>query len=108
VDPRLPSSLRRELSDLYGVEVEPGTIGSLPYVGSLAVATNKGAVTSPLISDEERGLLEDLLKVESEPCTVNGGLNLPKCGLAANIHGILVGSATLGHELAVLTKALGF
>lgn len=108
VDPRMPSKLRRELADLYDVEVEPGTIGGLPYVGSLAVATNRGAVTSPLISDEERGLLEDLLKVDSEPCTVNGGLNLPKCGLAANIHGVLVGSATLGHELAALTRALGF
>ncbi|MGC8962293.1 MAG: translation initiation factor IF-6 [Candidatus Bathyarchaeia archaeon] len=107
VDPRLPSRLRRELSDLFGVEVQPGTIGGLTYVGSLAVATNKGAVTSPLISEEERGLLEDLLKVESEPCTVNGGLNLPKCGLTANVHGVLVGSTTLGHELAILTRALG-
>ncbi|MEM2123198.1 MAG: translation initiation factor IF-6 [Candidatus Bathyarchaeia archaeon] len=108
VDPRLPSKLRRMLADLYDVEVESGTIGSLPYVGSLAVATNRGAVTSPLISDEEKRLLEDLLKVESEPCTVNGGLNLPKCGLTANIHGVIVGSTTLGHELAVLTRALGF
>lgn len=108
VDPRLPSSLRRRLTDLYDVEVEPGTIGTLPYVGSLAVATNKGAVTSPLISDEEKEGLEDLLKVNSEPCTVNGGVGLPKCGVAANIHGLIVGSTTLGHELATLTRALGF
>lgn len=108
VDPRLPSSLRRELTDLYNVEVEPGTIGALPYVGSLAVATNKGAVTSPLISYEEKEKLEELLKVDSEPCTVNGGMKLPKCGLAANVHGLIVGSTTLGHELATLTRALGF
>ncbi len=108
IDPGLPSNLKKTLRDTYDVEVESGTIGNLPYVGSLAVATNRGAVSYPLISDDELGLLENLLRVRTEPCTVNGGVKLPKCGLSANTFGVLIGSTTLGHELATLTEALGF
>ena len=44
-----------------GVEAVPGEIAGLPYVGSLAVATNKGVVAHPLLKDSERKLLEDVL-----------------------------------------------
>ncbi len=108
VDPRLPSSFRRILRDTYDVEVAAGTIGVRSYVGSLAVATNKGGVTSPLIIDEEKEMLDNLLGIKSENCTVNGGFKLPKCGVSANTNGVLVGSTTRGSELAILVEALGF
>jgi translation initiation factor 6 (eIF-6) len=81
-------------------------IGERSYVGSLGVATTKGVVTSPLITDNEKALVEDTLKIKVDVSTVNGGDNLIKCGLAANSQGTLLGSNTLGHELAAILNAL--
>jgi len=107
VDPRLPSGLLRTLSRLFGVEVRRGRISGLPYVGALAVATNSGVLAHPSISEEERRLIEDSLKVPVGTGTVNFGIGFVKAGLLANTKGAVVGSATTGPELMGISRALG-
>ena len=46
-DPRMKEPQIKEISEALGVEVFPGQIAGLPYVGSLAVATNKGVLAHP-------------------------------------------------------------
>jgi len=58
VSPNLPKSLINKLADNFGVEVAPGVINGLPYVGSLAVTTNKGVLANPFIKEEEKKLLK--------------------------------------------------
>ena len=48
VDPRFKENEIKKISEALGVEAVPTEIAGLPYVGSLAVATNKGVLSSPV------------------------------------------------------------
>ncbi len=49
VDPRFKENEIKQISETLGVEAVPTEIAGLPYVGSLAVATNKGVLAHPLL-----------------------------------------------------------
>lgn len=106
VDPRLKEQDIREISDTLGVEAVPSEIADLPYVGSLAVATNKGIVAHPLLKDSERKLLEDVLKVPVDVGTINCGIPYVGTGLIGNSHAAIVGSLTTGPEIFIIGNAL--
>ena len=44
----------REIQEVLDVEVVPGEIAGLPYVGSIATATNKGVLAHPLLRSRTR------------------------------------------------------
>lgn len=96
----------RKISDTLGVEVVPGEIAGLPYVGSLAVATNKGVLTHPSLKEEERKLLMDVLKARVHVGTVNNGIPYVSSGLIGNNSGVVTGFTTTGPELFVIGQAL--
>lgn len=102
---KLTSSQLRFLSDVFDVEVEFGCIDSLPYVGSLAVATNKGVLVDPSVKPEEEEVLRSILGVPVYKGTVNNGNRFVKIGLVANSYGLVVGSSTRGFELTRITEA---
>ncbi|MEM2688427.1 MAG: hypothetical protein QXR01_01065, partial [Candidatus Bathyarchaeia archaeon] len=97
----------RKIADTLGVEAVPGEIAQLPYVGSLAVATNKGVLAHPLLKEEERKLLEDVLKVPVDVGTVNCGIPYVGTGLIGNSHAVVAGSLTTGPEIFIIGHALG-
>jgi translation initiation factor 6 len=78
----------------------------MPYVGSLAVATNKGALVHPLVKDSERKLLQDTLKVPVDLGTVNCGIPYVRTGLICNSHTAVAGSLTTGPEMFIIGNAL--
>jgi translation initiation factor 6 len=106
VDPRLKTSEIELISKTLGVPAVPGEIASLPYVGSLAVATNKGVLTHPLISEEEKKTLADIFKVPVEVGTINCGIPYVGTGLIANSHAAVAGSMTTGPEMFIIGNAL--
>jgi len=106
VDPRLKTSDVSEISEILDVEAVPGEIAGLPYVGSLAVATNKGVLAHPLLKDLERKLLEDVLKVPVDVGTINCGIPYVGTGLICNRHAAIVGSLTTGPEMFIIGNAL--
>ncbi|MEM3732663.1 MAG: translation initiation factor IF-6, partial [Candidatus Bathyarchaeia archaeon] len=106
VSPFFPKKLIKKLTDVFGVEIALGMINSLPYVGSLAVATNKGVLANPFIKDDEKKLIEEILKVPVFTGTVNNGVLFPKSGLLANSKGAIAGSLTSGKELMTITQAM--
>jgi translation initiation factor 6 len=106
VDPRFKDSEIMQIADTLGVEAIPGEIAGLPYVGSLAVATNKGVLAHPLLDAEERKLLEDILKVPVDVGTVNCGIPYVGTGLVGNSHAAVAGSMTTGPEMFIIGNAL--
>jgi translation initiation factor 6 len=106
VDPRLKEADLKIISDTLCVEAVTGEIAGLPYVGSLAVATNKGVLSHPLINDSERKKLEEVLHVPADVGTVNLGVPYVGTGLIANSHAAIVGTFTTGPEIFIIGNAL--
>jgi len=105
-DPRLMGKDLASATDALGVEVVSGEIAGLPYVGSLATATNRGALAHPLSKEEEQQLLREVLKVPVDVGTVNCGIPYVGTGLIANSHGAVAGYVTTGPELFIIGQAL--
>ena len=106
VDPRFKEPQIKQIAETLGVDVVAGEIAGLPYVGSLAVATNKGVLAHPLLKDEERKILESVLKVPVDVGTVNCGIPYVGTGLIGNKHAAVAGSMTTGPEIFIIGNAL--
>ena len=106
VDPRFKTSEIKQISETLGVEAVPTEIAGLPYVGSLAVATNKGVLAHPLLKDEERKILETVFKVPVDVGAINCGVPYVGTGLLANSHSAVAGSMTTGPEMFIIGNAL--
>lgn len=89
-----------------GLQPSYSKIGTLPFVGALAIATNIGALLSPDTLQEQQSVIESALKVNAELSTTNGGVPFVKSGILANSKGAVVGPLTRGAELMQITKAL--
>ncbi|MCW4052416.1 MAG: translation initiation factor IF-6 [Candidatus Bathyarchaeota archaeon] len=105
-DPRLKTGTINELSDTLGVEVAPGEVAGLPYVGSLALATNKGVLAHPLIKEEEQKLLKEMMKVPVDLGTINCGIPYVSTGLIGNSSNVVAGSLTTGPEMFIIGQSL--
>ena len=106
VDPRFKPAEIRKISDALGVEAVPTEIAALPYVGSLASATNKGVLTHPQLKEEEKKIIESVLKVPVDVGTVNCGIPYVGTGLIANSKAAVAGSMTTGPEMFIIEHAL--
>ena len=106
VDPRLEKWKIRHVSDTLDVETIPGKIAGLPYVGSLAVATNKGVLTHPLVDEQERSILNNVLKVPVDLGTINCGIPYVGTGMIGNKNAAVVGLLTTGPEMFIIGHAL--
>jgi len=106
VDPRFKENEITLIADALDVEVVPTEIAGLPYVGSLATATNKGVLAHPMLKDEERKTLESVFKVPVDVGTINCGVPYVGTGLLANSHAAVAGSMTTGPEMFIIGNAL--
>jgi translation initiation factor 6 len=106
VDPRFKESEVKQIAETLGVDAVAGEIAGLPYVGSLAVATNKGVLAHPLLEDDEKKVLEDVFKVPVDVGTVNCGIPYVGTGLVGNSHAAVAGSMTTGPEMFIIGNAL--
>ena len=102
VDSRLEASEIRDISEALGVEAVPSEIAGLPYVGSLAATTNKGALAHPLLKDSECKLLRDVLKIPVDVGTINCGIPYVGTGLIGNSYAVVAGSLTTGPEMFII------
>ncbi|UCF44705.1 MAG: translation initiation factor IF-6 [Candidatus Bathyarchaeota archaeon] len=106
VDPRFKEAQIKHIVETLGVDAVTGEIAGLPYVGSLAVATNKGVLAHPLLKDEERKTLESVFKVPVDVGTINCGIPYMGTGLIGNCHAAVAGSLTTGPEMFIIGNAL--
>lgn len=108
VHPGLSSKACETVEQTLGVKVEKGTIGGLKTVGMAGVATNRGLLVHPRISEEEIAVLEGLFALPVDVGTVNLGSPLVGSGMLANSQGYFAGIGTSGPELGRIEDALGF
>jgi translation initiation factor 6 len=106
VDPRFKEPEIRQIADTLCVEAVPAEIAGLPYVGSLAVATNKGILAHPMLQDEEKKTLETVFKVPVDVGTINCGIPYAGTGLIGNTRAAVAGSMTTGPEMFIIGNAL--
>ena len=77
-------------------------------MGMAGVATNKGLLVHPRVSEQEMAVLEELFELPVDVGTVNLGSPLVGSGLLANSYGYLAGDETTGPELGRIEDALDF
>lgn len=106
IHPDASPEIANALSTDLKVKTTQGAVCGLPFVGSLGIATNKGAILSPNTRKEEQAVIESALHVEAELGTTNGGVPFVRSGILANSKGAVVGPLTRGAELMQLSRAL--
>ena len=107
IHPATSEEIVKALTDELNLQPVSGTLGSLPFVGALGIATNKGAMLSPSTSQQERAVASNALHVEVDLSSTNGGVTFVKSGILANSKGAVVGSLTRGAELMQASRTLG-
>jgi translation initiation factor 6 len=100
----LEKKILHQLEDVLDVELVYSQIAGLPYVGSLAVATNTGVLVHPLLQDDEKKVLMDVLKVQVNVGTINGGNPFISSGILVNDHGVIISHLTTGPEIMVISN----
>lgn len=96
----------QDIKDTLGVPIQTMSIGGFVQVGSMVVATNAGAIVHPKANDAEISRISEILQVEAEPATVNGGSPFLSSAIIANFSSVIVGSLTTGPELIMISRAL--
>ena len=95
------------IQEALGVPVVRGTVAGVKTVGSVAVATNKGALCHPHARPGEMEVLKSALKVPVQITTANYGAAQVGACMVANVHGAVVGSRTTPIELGRIEEGLG-
>ena len=101
----LPKETLKDVKDILGVPAERMNVASYYQVGAVIASTNVGAAVHPKASEREMDMIKNVLNVEVEPLTVNGGVPFVGAGMVGNSRSIVVGSLTTGPELIMLTRA---
>jgi len=96
----------QNIKDILGVPLQTFSIGGYVQVGSMIVTTNAGAIVHPIANDWEISRISEILQVEAEPATVNGGSPFLSSGIIANFSSVIVGNLTTGPELIMISRAL--
>lgn len=100
------AAARKEIGDVLDVEVEPRDFQGYRTVGSIGVATSKGALMHPVLTENDLESIEKLLKVEVDIGTVNRGVGYVRTGIVANSKGAVIGKDTTSPEIARIEDAL--
>lgn len=99
---------KRAIDETLGLETVQGRIADSSEVGALCLATNKGFVVTPDVSDRELERLEKTFGVEGGRASANMGSKAVGACLIANSNGFIASKRTTPIELEYINEALGF
>ncbi len=105
MSPLIPPEFAKKVEDVLGIEVIRRRIAGYHQVGAMSVATSNVGIVHPATEEEDIRAASQVLGVELEPATINGGSPFVSSGILANNSSLVVGSLTNGPELVMLTKA---
>lgn len=106
INSRLPEVEVRKIEECLKVKATRCTLAGYEAVGSVCVATNKGFLACPDISEKEFGIVEGALCVKGGSGTVNMGVGFPRLGIIANSRGCVLGEKTSGYEMGGVQQSL--
>ena len=104
VSPLFQGEINHQIRDALGVPAYSMTVGGFIQTGTMIVATNAGAVVHPKATEEEIKVISEMLQVQVEPVTINGGIPYLSSGIVANSKSVIVGTLTSGPELIMLSR----
>lgn len=105
MSPLIPSEYVKQVEDVLGVNVIRKRVAGYHQAGAMAVANVHGGIIHPATEEEDIKILSNVMNVELEPCTINGGSPFLSSGILVNNNSIVVGKLTNGPELVMLTRA---
>ncbi|MEF8873295.1 MAG: translation initiation factor IF-6 [Candidatus Thermoplasmatota archaeon] len=108
IHPEIGEEAEKTIRSELGVEVKKGTIADIKMVGSVGVATNKGLLCHPRVTDEELEMLEELFQVPVNKGTANHGSGWIGTCIAANTKGAVIGEETTPIEMGRIEEGLGY
>jgi translation initiation factor 6 len=103
---RVPRKEAEKIVDSLGIDHDFATLANYMAIGALAVPGEELCFVSKLLTEGEKRLLEDLLKLRVHMVTVNDGLMFIRLGMLVSPYGILVGDSTTGAELMSISLAV--
>ena len=99
---------KKEIEDFLDIKMETSTIAGMKIPGSCILATDKGCVVHPKITEKEKTLVEKTFQVPVFVGTVNYGSPYVRSGLIANSKDFATSIQSTGPELGNITESLGF
>jgi len=87
------------------IEVIQKKVAGFHQVGAVMEANNLGGVIHPEADEEDIKNFSNILGVNIEPATINGGIPYVSSGILANSNAVVVGKLTSGPEIMTLTRA---
>jgi translation initiation factor 6 len=105
MSPVIPKEFAKNISDILDVEVISKKVAGFHQAGVMVRATSHGGVIHPETDDDDIKTISNILGVNLEPSTINGGIPYLSSGLLANNNAIVVGTLTSGPEIMMLTRA---
>ena len=101
----IPNEFVKKVEDVLGIEVIRRRIAGYHQTGAMAVANSHGGIIHPSTEEDDIKSISEVLRVDLEPATINGGSPFVASGILANNRSLVVGNLTNGPELVMLTKA---
>ena len=105
ISPMFDEAERSTIQDMLGVETVSVGIAGLEQTGALAATNKGGTVVHPMAEHEEMDYISGILGTRVEPSTINGGVPYVASGILLNDTSIVVGGASTGPEIMMLTRA---
>jgi len=105
MSPIIPKEYAKKISDILDVEVISKKVAGFHQAGVMVRATSHGGVIHPETDDDDIKTISNVLGVNLEPSTINGGVPYLSSGLLANNNAIVAGTLTSGPEIMMLTRA---
>ncbi len=105
MSPIIPSEFAKKVEDALGIEVLQKRIAGYHQAGAMAVATSHGGIIHPTTEEDDVKIISEVMGVELEASTINGGIPYLASGILANNKSLVVGTLTNGPELVILTRA---
>lgn len=103
---RVPRMEAKIITDFLGVDYGFTSLANYVAIGALAVPGEELCFVSKLLTEEEKKLLEDVLKLRVHTVSVNDGMTLIRLGMLVSPYGVLVGESTTGAELMNISLAV--
>ena len=95
----------KQIQNALDIPIHVMTISGFIQTGTIIVPSNSGAIVHPNATDEEIKTISDVLHVDVEPATINGGIPFLSSGIIVNSKSLIVGNLTSGPELIMLSRA---
>jgi len=101
ISPIIEKEFIKEIEDVLDIEVIQKKVAGFHQVGAVMEANNLGGIIHP----EADKNFSNVLGVNLEPATINGGIPFVSSGMLANSNAVVVGNLTNGPEIMMLTRA---